>query len=80
VDVGECAATRPLLLDTGGTGRLAEHPALSNENDMAVGKLLLQLPCEPMNLPQSVLHPTVTNTKLKRIEAYLCWTFRNAFS
>jgi len=46
VNVGKCAASGSLLLDAGGTGGLAEHPALGNKNNMTVGKLFLKLPCE----------------------------------
>ena len=52
VDVGEGAGTRPLLLNTGGTCGLAEHPALGNEDDMAVGELLLKLACQPVISPK----------------------------
>lgn len=47
MDTGESTAARSLLLDTGGTGRLAQHPALGNEDDMAVGEFLLQFTGEP---------------------------------
>ena len=47
MDVGEGAATGTLLLDAGGPGGLAQHPALSNEDDMAVGELLLELTGQP---------------------------------
>lgn len=36
MDAGKSPAARALLLDTGATGWLAEHPALSNENNVAV--------------------------------------------
>ena len=42
MDASQGAATGPLLLDTGVTGGFAQHPALGNENDMAIGELLLE--------------------------------------
>lgn len=56
VDAGESTAARPLLLDTGGTGWLAQHPALRNEDDMAVGELLLKFPGE--SVPRRLCEPT----------------------
>lgn len=47
MDVREGAATGALLLDTRSPGGLAEHTALSNEDDVAVGELLLELPGQP---------------------------------
>lgn len=46
VDVGERAVTGALLLYAGGTGGLAQHPALCDEDDVALGELLLQLSCQ----------------------------------
>lgn len=43
VDGGEGAAAGALLLDARGPGGFAEHPALGDEHDMAIGELLLQL-------------------------------------
>jgi len=48
VDIGEGSAARPLLLDTGRTGRLAQHPALSNKDDMTIGEFLFELTGEPV--------------------------------
>ena len=47
VDAGKGAAAGTLLHDAGGTGGLAQHPALGNEDDMAVRELLLELPGQP---------------------------------
>jgi len=51
----EGSATRTLLLDAGSARRLAQHPALSDEDDVPVGELLLQLTGQPLlNLPESL--------------------------
>lgn len=47
MDRGEGAAAGPLLLHTGGTGGLAQHPALGNEHNVAVGELLLEFTGQP---------------------------------
>jgi hypothetical protein len=47
VDDGEGAGTRTLLTDLGVTGWFAEHSALSEEDDVTVRKLLLELTGEP---------------------------------
>lgn len=39
----EGTGTRTLLLDAGATGGLAHHAALSDEDDVTVGELLLEL-------------------------------------
>jgi hypothetical protein len=43
VYVGECTGAGSLLLDPRVTGGLAQHPTLSNENDVAVREFLLEL-------------------------------------
>ena len=43
MNVRQGAGTGALLLYAGGASRLAEHPALSHEDDMAVRELLLEL-------------------------------------
>ncbi len=48
MDAGKGTAARPLLLDTGSPGGLAQHPALSNENNMTVREFLLELPGQPI--------------------------------
>ncbi len=60
--VRESAATRSLLFYSRGTGGLAQHPALSNENNMSVGELLLQFPCQPARVcrKQMALYPKVS--------------------
>lgn len=55
VDAGESTAARPLLLDAGRTGGLAQHPSLRYEDNMAVGELLLKFPGE--SEPQSLCEP-----------------------
>ena len=47
MDARERAGTGALLLYAGVAGGLAEHPALSNEDDMTVRELLLELPGQP---------------------------------
>ena len=39
----EGTGTGSLLLDAGATGRLAHHAALTDEDDVTVGELLLEL-------------------------------------
>lgn len=46
--VGECTGAGSLLLHPRITGGLAQHPTLSNENDVAVREFLLQLTGEPV--------------------------------
>jgi len=41
MDVRQSPAARPLLFDTRRARRLAQDPALSYKNDVAVGELLL---------------------------------------
>lgn len=48
MNIGERAATGSLLFNTGSAGRFAEHPALSNKDDMTIGELFLELPCKSM--------------------------------
>ena len=48
VDIGEGAAARPLLLDTRGASRLAQHPALGNKYDVTIREFLLQLTGKPV--------------------------------
>lgn len=47
MDVGQGAAARPLLLDTRSASGLAQHPALGNEDNMAVREFLLQFASQP---------------------------------
>lgn len=47
MNAGEGPAAGTLLLDTGSTGGLAQHPALGNENNVAVRELLLELTGQP---------------------------------
>jgi hypothetical protein len=47
VDSLEGTGTRALLLLAGLASRLADHTALSNKNDVAIRKLLLELTSEP---------------------------------
>ena len=46
MDGGESSAARTLLLDARAAARKREDAALSNEDDVAVGKLLLELTSE----------------------------------
>jgi hypothetical protein len=50
VHIRERTAARPLLLDSRIACRLAQHSALGDKNNMAIGKLLLQLSCQPVSL------------------------------
>jgi len=77
VDVGKCTVARPLLLDAGGTGRFAQHPALRNENNMTVRELLLQFPCESTEIANRSISQSTDSHK---IQSHLCCTFRNAFN
>lgn len=43
----ERPATRALLLDAGSTGGFAKHTALCNENNVAIGKFLLEFASKP---------------------------------
>jgi len=43
VNLLEGTGTGSLLLDAGATGRLAHHAALTDEDDVTVGELLLEL-------------------------------------
>lgn len=54
MDTRQCPATRALLLNARCTRRLAEHSALSNKDDVAVGEFLLELSGEPGLDAQSV--------------------------
>lgn len=47
MDVCEGAAARPLLPDTRSASGLAQHPALGNEDNMAVREFLLQFTSKP---------------------------------
>jgi len=51
VNICKCAGAGSLLLSARVTGGSAEHPTLSDENDMSVGELLLQLPGKPCESP-----------------------------
>lgn len=50
VDIGQGAAAGPLLLDTGSAGWLAQHPALCNKYDVAVGEFLFEFAGQPGRL------------------------------
>lgn len=52
MNIGKCAGAGSLLLGARVTGGSAEHPALSDEDDVSVGELLLQLPGEPCESAQ----------------------------
>ena len=47
MNTSQSTAARPLLLDTGVTGRFAQHPTLCNENDVTVGEFLFKLSGQP---------------------------------
>src|SRR5262245_42263474 len=51
MDVGQGPATRTFLLDPGCAGRFAQHPALSNKDNVAVRELLLELSRQPNSIP-----------------------------
>lgn len=48
MDGGEGTAAGALLHNTGSTSGLAQDSALANEDDMAVGELLLELSGQPI--------------------------------
>ena len=48
MDLLQSAGSWSGLLCSGNAARLADHSALSNEDDMAVAELLLELSCETM--------------------------------
>jgi hypothetical protein len=48
VNVGESAAARPFLFNTGIAGGLGQHPTLCDEDDMTIGEFLLKFPCKPV--------------------------------
>lgn len=54
MDTRQCPATRALLLNARCARRLAEHSALSNKDDVAIGEFLLELSGEPGLDAQSV--------------------------
>ncbi len=49
MNVREGAGTGALLLYAGGAGRLAEHPTLSDEDNVTVRELLLELTGQPVD-------------------------------
>lgn len=72
VDAGEGAAARPLLHNTGRAGGLAEHAALGDENDVTVGKLLLELTGKPTPTTILVFPKLLFHLVHKRTSAGSC--------
>lgn len=60
VHVRERTATRPLLLNPRITRGFAQHSALGDKNDVAIGKLLFQFSCQPA---PPVNHPIIDTIK-----------------
>lgn len=73
--VGECARAGSLLLHPRVTGRLAQHPTLRDEHNVAIRKLLLQLTGESAQLVIVSWHPIHQGSF-----PHLCCTLWNAFS